>query len=269
MLIHSIGFQAAGLLVATVAAGAFAFALQLAGFFPSTLDITSIELISLRLSPSLVTVAVGLAAGAAGSFGLMTKGPTSLIGVMIAAAIVPAAATVGIAAAWSEYRIVVGSALLLVATMVVINGGAFAVLRRYYRPDRSGWLVPSHSGGARRVLGVLVVVALVVSAAGVGAYQQVTFERTATTEVERTLATEYDDLEPVAITVQYVGLALDSPPTVTVVASRPAEGEPPPTLAAELDRRITEATDRRVRVRVRFREFQRSPADEPGPRVGG
>ena len=45
-----------------------------------------------------------IAAGSASAFGVTTKGPTSLIGVMIAAALIPAAGTVGIAVVWVFLR---------------------------------------------------------------------------------------------------------------------------------------------------------------------
>lgn len=91
------------------------------GFPPETLAITSLDLISVRLSPGVLSAAIGLAAGAAAAFGLTTSGPTSLIGVMIAAAPIPAVATSGIAIVCSEPRVAVGSFLLLVVGLVGRN----------------------------------------------------------------------------------------------------------------------------------------------------
>lgn len=261
MLVNSIWLQAAGLLTAVVAAGGFSFLLQFLGFFPETLDIGSIELIGLRLSPGFVTMVVGFTAGAAGAFGITTKGPTSLIGVMIAAALIPAAATVGIAAAWSEYRIAVGASLLLLATIILINLGSFVVLVQFYSPDEKGWL-SSASGRRLVLLATVVVVVLVVGVVGTAAGQQILFERTVNDVVETTLdQPEYGDLEPVSVRVEYSdGFLFSSPETVTVTASRTANRGDPPSVAGELDRRITEATGKQVQVRVRFQEYQRSDA---------
>ncbi|MFC6825311.1 DUF389 domain-containing protein [Halopelagius fulvigenes] len=261
MLANSVWLQSAGLVTAVVAAGAFSFLLQFLGFFPTTLDVSSIELISLRISPGFVTLVVGLAAGAAGAFGVTTKGPTSLIGVMIAAALIPAAATVGIALAWSEYRVAVGAALLLLATIVLINLGAFVVLVQFYSPGEEGWLFSEPTKRAALVATAVAVV-VVVGVVGVAAGQQILFERTVNEVVEGTLAqSEYGDVKPVSVTVEYSdGFLSRSPETVTVVASRTANGGDPPSVADELDGRITEVTGRQVHVRVRFQEYQRSDA---------
>ncbi|SFG81470.1 TIGR00341 family protein [Halopelagius inordinatus] len=265
MLANSIWIQAAGLVTGIVAAGAFSYVLLALGFVPSTLDITSVELIGLRISPGFVTMVVGLTAGAAGAFGITTKGPTSLIGVMIAAALIPAAATVGIALAWGEYRIAVGSLLLLLVTVLLINLGAFAVLLQFYGPDEKGWLFPSDAPRKRRLLlvGTALAVVLVAGVVGVAAGQQLLFERTATGVVEDTLSQpEYGDTEPVAVRFEYGDGFFPGPPeTVTVVASRTAGGGDPPSVAGELDRRITEVTGRDVAVRVRFQEYQRSESN--------
>ena len=259
MLLHSVWLQAAGLGVAVGGAAAFSYGLQLSGFFPRTLDVASIDLIALRVAPNLVTVAIGLAAGAAGAFGLTTNGPTSLIGVMIAAALIPAA-TVGIAAAWSEYRLAVGSLALLLLTMILINVGTAAVLRRFYGPGRKGWLSRSQSSFERlATVGTILALAVLVAIVGVGAYQQIAFERTVNTEIETTFdRPEYGDTAPVTVRIQYIGDSFGSPALVTVVASWTADGSDPPTIADDLNRRITETTDREVAVRVRFQEYHRA-----------
>lgn len=266
MLRASVWIQAAGLLVAVAGAGAFGFALQVGGFVPSSLDITSIDLIALRLAPNVETLAIGLAAGAAGAFGLATKGPTSLIGVMIAAALIPAAATVGIAAAWGEYRIAVGSSVLLLLSMILINVGAYAVLRRFeYRPESSGWLLPPRrSARWAAIVGTALVVVVLVALVGVASVQQIGFERTINEEVRSTLESpEYGGVDPVSVRIQYRGPGpFGSPETVTVTASRTADGEPPQ-VAGDLEERIQAATDREVIVRVRFVEYQR--ADDSAP----
>jgi uncharacterized hydrophobic protein (TIGR00271 family) len=258
MFLHSVWIQAAGLTVAIVGSVGFAFVLQAAGFYPSTLQITSLDLIAQRFAPNLITVAIGLAAGAAAAFGLMTKGPTSLIGVMIAAALIPAAATTGIATAWGDYRLAIGSLLLLLLSLALINVGASAVL---------GWFYRSHPGGGlslqalRRpaVIGTVLVVVVLLAAVGVPTYQQVAFDRTVNDEVRDVLADPgYDRTEFVGVSTEYAGGPLGSPETVTVEVSRPADGHGPPGLATRLDEQITDATGQNVTVRVRVQEYQTS-----------
>lgn len=270
MLLHSIWLQGAGLAVAMLGAWAFSVGLQFSGFVPGTLDVTSIDTIVLRFAPGILTVTVGLAAGAAGAYGLATKGPTSLIGVMIAAALIPAAATVGIAAAWTEPRIAVGSLLLLVLTMVLINLGAFGVLWTFgYRPGERGWLVGSGPSGQQFAVVVTALALLaVVAGTGLASYQQIDFERTINEEVETILDDpEYESVELVAVRIQYGGPgSFGSPETITLTVSRTAGGEPPQ-IAGEIDRRITSATGHDVQIRVRFVEYQRSDDAEPSRAV--
>ncbi|WP_253738283.1 DUF389 domain-containing protein [Halohasta salina] len=261
MLLDSIWLQAGGLAVAVAGAALFSGVVYFTGFMPQQLAITSIELIGVRLSPGLLSVTVGLAAGAAGAFGLTTKGPTSLIGVMIAAALIPAAATTGIAVVWRESRLAVGSLLLLVVTMVLINLGAFLVLVAMgYRPDASGWLLGSAS---RRetvaVVSTAVAIGVVVGTVGVGTAQQMAFDRQVATEVDGLAQqSDYRSVDPVAVRTEYSDdTLLGQPETVTVHFAYTGSGDPP-AIAAELEARISTATGEPVTVRTRFTDYNRT-----------
>ncbi|MFO7833670.1 MAG: DUF389 domain-containing protein [Halohasta sp.] len=261
MVLDSIWLQTAGLAVAVAGAALFSGVVYYAGFVPQQLAVSSIELIGVRLSPGLLSVVVGLASGAAGAFGLTTKGPTSLIGVMIAAALVPAAATTGIAIVWRKPRLAVGSLLLLVVTMVLINLGAFLVLVAMgYRPDESGWLLGSAS--RRETVALItttVAVLLVIGAVGAGTTQQVGFDRQVTTEVDGLAAhPDYRSVDPVAVRTEYSDdTLLARPETVTVHFAYTGSGDPP-AVADELEDRISSATGEPVTVRTRFTDYNRT-----------
>ncbi len=258
MLRNSVALQVAGLATAMLGAAAFAYGVKAAGFVPAGLDVGSIELIALRVAPSLLTVVISLAAGAAAAFGIATKGPTSLIGVMIAAALVPAAATVGVAAVWNAPRIAAGSLALVGLTLVVVNVATLAVLRALgYGADGEWSVLPE--GATRRALtaaGVLVLAALV-AGVGVTTVQQVEYERVVDQQVEATLERPaYAGLEPISVRVQYAGVLPWGPnETVTVTLSRSGSGDPP-SIDEAIDRRIANATDRNPRVRVEFVTYQ-------------
>lgn len=261
MVVNSVWLQVAGLGLAVAAAAAFSLGLRASGFVPGGLDVAGLESVAVRVAPGLLSVAVAIAAGAASAFGLATKGPTALIGVMIAAALIPAAAAVGVAAAWVEPRVAVGAFLLLVLSTILINVGAYAVLFWLgYRPE-GRWLRRPSASTRRRlvVFGTTVVVLALVVAVVAGSYQQISYERTINREVEGVLASpEYASVAPVTVRIQYAGVApFASPETVTVAASWTGPGEPPE-LADLLARRIQDATGHDVVVRVRFVEYQRS-----------
>ncbi len=262
MVFDSIRMQAVGLGVAVVGATAFSLLLKSVFVVPAELAVPNMELIAIRFSPSMLSVIVGLAAGAAGSFSLATKGQVTIVGVMVAAALIPTAAAAGIGFAWNRPVVGVGSVILLVVTIVAVNLGAFLMFKYLgYEPDRVDRGVFS-TDGVRQTATLAVTVILVVAvvgAIGLGTYQQVTYERsvnTATTEVLQRDA--YDELGVVSITAEYVGVGPQfDPSTVTVTLSR-ASDSAYSRLPDELARAIGDRTGEPVRVRVRYQDYERS-----------
>ncbi|WP_079890831.1 DUF389 domain-containing protein [Halococcus agarilyticus] len=266
MLVDSVRIQALGLVAGVVGAVVFSFSVKIAGLVPSMLDIATIELIALRMAPSAFAVIVGFAAGAAAAFGLTTKGTGSLIGVMIAAALIPAAATVGIALAWGEYLIALGSALLLVSTMAAINLAMYGVLWGLYRNTDSSPALLTDRTPTRAAFATAALIVIAVGIAGVAAAQQATFQRAVTEDVEDVLdEPAYAELGVVSIRTQHGGTApLSTPEAVTVILSAPNSSYPG--LSGRLERRIEATTGNDVRVDVRFVTFQRSNASQmPSP----
>ncbi|WP_336037070.1 DUF389 domain-containing protein [Halobacterium yunchengense] len=143
--------QVGSLLVAVLGAATVGWLLQAAAFVPATLDVTTVTQISQRISPGALSLAVGLAAGAAGALGLATALPVSLVGVMVAAALIPAAATVGVGVAWNLPVVAAGAALLLASNFAAINVAApAALLLLGYRPSDWGGRGPPRLRAGRR-----------------------------------------------------------------------------------------------------------------------
>ncbi|WP_135826877.1 TIGR00341 family protein [Halorussus ruber] len=259
MLLDSVRLQALGLGVAVVASIAFGYLLKTFSFVPQ-MQITALAQISSRVAPSLLTVAVGLAAGSASAFGVTTKGPTSLIGVMIAAALIPAAAAVGIATIWGFPVVAVGSLVLLLVSVVSINLSAFVTLWYLgYRPE--GFepnLLSFEDSREAAITGVFVVgVLLVAGWAGFATYQQITYERAVNQEVSSVLDNPaYANLTYVSTNTQYgfTGSQLTTE-TVTVTISRTTDREYPE-LATRLQNRIDSATAQEPKVKVYFVDYQ-------------
>jgi uncharacterized hydrophobic protein (TIGR00271 family) len=268
MLVDSVRIQALGLLAGVAGAWAFSAAVRAVGLLPATLDVAAIELIALRMAPSAFAVIVGLTAGVAAAFGLTTKGTNSLVGVMIAAALIPAAATVGVALAWGEPLIALGSALLLVSTMAAIDLATYATLWALYRNHKFDPALLTDRTPTRVAFATVALIVVVAGIAGVAAAQQAFFQQAVAQEVESVLREpDYAAVEAVGIRTQYAGASpLSTPESVTVVLSAPNASYPD--LPARLERRIERTTGDEVRVLVEFATFDRANGSRTPARIG-
>ena len=251
--------QVYGLLLAIVGALVFGGFLRAAAFVPSALDVTTVSQIGKRASPGLLSLAVAIAAGAAGAFGLATALPVSLVGVMIAAAIIPAAAAVGIGLAAGNPVVALGAASLLVVNALAINLVGVATLRLLgYRGRES----PGENGdtlGVAKKTAVVGLVLAVTAGAGFALSQQMAYENAVNREVQDVLGQQrYGELELVSVQTEYNDRGVFDPgQQVTVEVSRPVD-VPYPDLAATVAERLDRRLDQRVTVEVQFVERQRS-----------
>ncbi|MDS0298891.1 TIGR00341 family protein [Halogeometricum sp. S1BR25-6] len=273
-------------------AGAFLLGMTLKSgqIVTSMLDVSTVGQISKRISPGFLSVLVGLCAGSAGAFGLATALPVSLVGVMIAAALIPAAAAVGIGMAWGLPSVALGAGLLLVVNAVAVNVSAFSVLWYLgYRPeawddearaamddgeDGAGSSAErmddgageSVSRGVRKYVPAAValtcLLAVLLGAGGL-LFGQVAFDNAANGAVEDVMEQQrYDELDLTSVRtevgmVRYVG----ETPEVSVVVVRPVD-EPYPALAEAVRQQVQQETDRDVRVSVEFVDGQSAGVDE-------
>ncbi len=84
------------------------------------LDVTSPELMS-RTAASMDSVALALASGAAAALSLTTGLSSVLVGVMVAVALLPPAATMGLMLGQGNISLAVGAGLLLAVNIVCVN----------------------------------------------------------------------------------------------------------------------------------------------------
>lgn len=300
MLIDGVSSQALGLAVAVVGAALLAALARAFQFVPPGMAVTDLQFVTVRIAPGFLSLVVGTAAGAAAAYSMVTKGAISLVGVMIAAALVPAAATAGIGLAWNQPTVAVGALLLLILNLAGIDLAGVVMLRylgygtgekqvteetELLESEADGGSGAGRSpflpgAGSRTTLLVTgLVVAAVVLGTGAATVQQVGFERAVNQEVDALLDDPtYESLQVAEVRYQYSHpvLALD-PATVTVTFSRTGDGEYPD-LAARLDERITRRTGEAVVVRVQFVDYQVSENDADrtgerpvvtGPRAAG
>ncbi len=263
--------QVLGLGSAIVSAFLFGLFLKHGQIVTSALDVSTVGQISKRISPGLLSVSVALCAGSAGAFGLATALPVSLVGVMVAAALIPAAAAVGIGLAWGLPSVAVGAFVLLVVNVVAVNVATFFVLWYLgYRPDE--WASASVADGGERpgfsigtvrqyghsVLALCLLLGVFVVSGGLIA-DQMAFTNNVNTAVDEAMKQpQYEKLEVTEVhtdigVVKFFGQT----PEVTVVVARPV-GEHYPHLASTIRSKIDDETTQRVVVDVKFEDHQRT-----------
>jgi len=271
MVVGSLRMQGIGLALSVIAALGLSLALRSLALAPPILDVSSIELIGVRLAPNTVALIVALAAGAAAGVGLTTKGPMSLIGVMISAALIPAAAAAGIGFAWNDPLVGFGTLALLLFTVGVINVTvAVTLLLLGYRPspEKTEFAAAPRgliAGANRRQLAAFAVTVALFALVAVGTVaitaNQIAFERSANQAAVAALEEpERGNLTAVSVRSQYSAAApVDTPQTVTVLVSDDQSGNYS-RLDEDIAARIAERTGENVTVRVRFIDYQTTTA---------
>jgi len=248
-----------GLGLAVVTATALGWLLKSGLFFAPALDVSTVEQVGSRVSPGVLSLLLGLCAGAAAAFGVATDLPLSLVGVAIAAAVVPAAAAVGIGVVWALPTVALGAATLLVVnTASIVLAGTGTLWYLGYRPE--GWTpgeLRTNFGRQGTVVLLVTTVALlgffaVPTAAMV---EHVRIENTANGAVQDTLERpEYRELTLRSVGVEFTGLGLlGGEREVSVVVSRPAD-RTYPRFATDIGRTLERRTGTDVSITIEFVE---------------
>ena len=129
-------YQALGVAVVVLASISLGLLARLAGLEPGGVDIVLVAELEERVSPTLFSVLVALGAGIAGILSLTRGFSEAIVGVMIAAALIPPSAAVGITAAWGEYGAALGAFMLVIINLLSINAAALVTLWvAGYRPQ--------------------------------------------------------------------------------------------------------------------------------------
>ncbi|MFP8957266.1 TIGR00341 family protein [Natrialbaceae archaeon A-CW3] len=256
MIVGGISSLVGGLVAAMGGAFVFAWLLRTGGVVPTTLEITAINQVSTRIAPGLLSLIVGICAGAAGAFGLATALPVSLVGVMIAAALIPAAAAVGIGLAWSGLTVAFGAFVLLaINTVSIVLSGLLVFWYLGYRPDdwtRGAFRANLSRARVANVAPALAILmaALLVTGGVLG--QHVLFEHAVNDEAHDVLEEPaHEELELVDVQSTFAGGNLAETNAVTIVVRRP-DGVTYPGLVEAFETAIEERTDRDVTVTVEF-----------------
>ncbi|EMA35445.1 TIGR00341 family protein [Halobiforma nitratireducens] len=256
-------YQFVGVAGGIVAAAIVAWLFQSMLLVPPGIEITEIDEISERIAPELLLLPVALGAGAAGVLSLATGFSIAIVGVMIAAALVPPMAAAGIAIAWGLPVAALGSTVLVLVNLLGVNlAGLVTLWYLGYRPG-SWFEISTAQRQFLKQITVLVLVIALLSLFLTGitytSYQVSTFEETATQEVEAVLA-EYDDatLLEIDVEVRDGGAPLDSSFDATqqidvvIIEVGGSPGLYDEELIATLETNINQHADDDIAVQVRF-----------------
>lgn len=260
-----IKYQALGVALAIASAAIFAWFVRTTNLVPPSLDVAQLAEVSERLRPDILALAIALAAGIAGILSLATGVSVALVGVMIAAALIPPAAAAGIGIAYGLPVAAAGSTVLVLVNVLSVNlAGLITLWYLGYRPEQWFDTDAARTKTAKRI-GTLALVVLVLSAflgtITYNSYQDGVFENAVETEVEGVLTEgEYSELELISSTVEYddANVAFRQTDRVVVTVAQPsgADETGETGLAATLEERIEAHTDDPVTVQVRYIETE-------------
>ena len=271
---RGVSLQLLGVGLAVVSATLFAAFVRAANLVPPGLDPLSLSEIEERLAPSVLSLAVALGAGVAGAVSLMTGVSTALVGVMIAVALIPPAATVGIGVAYGEPALAVGSAVLVAVNVLSINLAALVVLwYAGYRPEQFFRHDRARVATLKRVAVLVAAIALLsVFLGGVtyDSYRMASTEQEirdgVTTELEEPAYSGYElvDLE---IDVETERLLFHRPTRIVATTGAPPDARDG--LAEGIRTRLAAEYGIEVDVRILYVEIERSGDRSPTARRVG
>ncbi len=251
-------WQLFGVVLAVTSATAFALVTRSVNLVPPGIAITELAQIEERLNPDFLALAIALGAGVAGAFSLSTGVSAALVGVMIAVALIPPAAVIGVGLAWGLPNVVLGSSVLLALNVLAINLSALGVFwYQGYRP-RLWFRVDEARSATIRRLGILAVAILAISVfLGVvtyASYESATQENRIIEAVDDAVASADGQLEVIDTRVTREDRPLLARPTaVRVTVSYPLGTDPPPLVNA-IDETVADRIGRHLEVEVRYVE---------------
>ncbi|UPV76105.1 TIGR00341 family protein [Halorussus limi] len=269
---RGVKYQFIGGFAAIAAAAVFAVIVRYGLLIPPGTDVLDISQVSGRLTPDFLSLAVAIGAGAAGVLSLASGVSVAIVGVMIAAALVPPAAAVGIAIAWQQPLAAVSSLVLVLVNILSINLAGLVVLWYLgYRPKN--WFTRNETRTALfKRIGVLVLLigllSLFLGGVTFTSIQNATFQNQAQEEVESVIGetgSPYEDARLFGTEFKAgSSLPFDRSRRVVVTVGKPP-GERYPGLAELLSERINRNTGHEIDVQVRYVEYD---DDDPDTRSG-
>ena len=258
--------QVTGLSAAVATGALFGLLLKETVLLPPV-DIRTIPQVAERTSPNFLSLFLALGSGIAGAVSLIRGAGSALVGVAIAVALIPPAATAGLGLAWGYPGVTVAAGVLVLVNLLAVNLSALVLFwLAGYRPElgtyaaRTRRRVRAHVAA---VVGGIALLSVVLGLVTVASFETGTVEYTTNSEVEAMFDDgRFDGLRFESASVDYTitDVLLGNPATVAVVAEHGPNARIPPGVAQDIDDRLTNEMGEPVAVDVAFVRGQRSAA---------
>jgi uncharacterized hydrophobic protein (TIGR00341 family) len=276
MASRGVALQVTGLVAAILTAAVMGWLLQQTVLLPPGLDIRTIPQVAERTSPNFLSLFLALGSGIAGAISIMRGAGSALVGVAIAVALIPPAATSGLGIAFGLTGVAIAGAVLVVVNLLAINISALILFfLAGFRPLDAGQFEGVRRSVVSRIVVIGIAIALLSIVLGlvtVTTFQTQMFAQQTEAELEQRFAeADIEGVELASVTVDYrpIDLLVGNEPQVDVLVAIPRDLEAPPDLAQRWDDELTAEFDRDVSVRVGFIEAQVSDGETPSEPMGG
>jgi uncharacterized hydrophobic protein (TIGR00271 family) len=264
MTSRGVRLQVTGLLAAVATAVILGLLLKETVFLPPV-DIRTIPQVLERTSPNFLSLFLALGSGVAGAVSVIRGAGSSLVGVAIAVALIPPAATAGLGLAWGFSGIIPTASVLVLVNLLAINPSALVLLwLAGYRPEKGKHAVQAQRAVRLRIASVLsglVLLSIVLGVVTWASFGVGTVETEANAETKAMFDSgQFGSLEFEDVTVDYDidEILLDHPAEVTVVVSHGPNAQIPSDIATRIDERLTKTTGEEIIVHVEFVRGQHS-----------
>ena len=272
MASRGVSLQVTGLLAAIATAAVMGWILQQTILIPPDLDIRTIPQVAERTSPNFLALFLALGSGLAGAISIMRGAGSALVGVAIAVALVPPAATSGLGLAFGLPGIAIAAAVLVLVNLLAINLSALILFYLSgFKPLEAGKFEGVKASVFSRIVIIAIgiaVLSIVLGAVTWTTFQTQSLEQQTKAELQQQF-TQVDlrDVELVETTVDYepADILLENEPKVSVLVGIPRDMAAPPNLAQRFDDHLTRQLGRDVVVRVGFIEEQVSQEEASNP----
>jgi uncharacterized hydrophobic protein (TIGR00341 family) len=259
---RGVRLQVMGLLMAIAVAAVIGLIVKGTLLLPPGLDIREIGQIAERTTPNFLSLFLALGSGLAGGISIMRGSGSTLVGVAIAVALVPPAATSGLGLAWGLYVIAAEAAVLVLVNLLAINVSALLLFwLSGFRPAEKKAVVRARTAVISRAAVLAISIAflsIVLAVVTYTSFQAALVEQEVHQELDEMFREpEYAEAEFIlaeSIDVNYgpIDYILGNPVEVTFLVGYRSGVEIPPDIGRVADDRLKEVTGKDVKITVGF-----------------